>query len=118
MAWSVLVNSEESHGEHVAEATDESFDTVFGLTELARMVLNDDFGDFESLHSGESRNHSVQFTEKSDVLGDFTAVAFETAVVVVKVNSAEVAEHPVEDTAWQNFVPRVVRTSFHPLTRS
>ena len=113
VAWSVLVNSEETHGEHVAEATDESFDAVFGLTEFARVVLNDDFGDFESLHSGESRNHSVQFTEESDVLGDFPAVAFETAVVVVKVNAAEVAEHAVEDAAWQNFVPWVV-TNFFP----
>ena len=55
----------------------------------------------------------MQFTEESDVLGDFPAVAFETAVVVVKVNAAEVAEHAVEDAAWQNFVPRVV-TNFFP----
>ena len=112
MRWAFAINAKETHRQHVAEATDETLDTVLGYAELPCMMLDDNFSDFESLHSCKRWNHAVKLAKEADGFCDFATVTLETAIVIVKLHFTEVAQHPIEHTAGQHLVPRIVSNGF------
>ena len=55
----------------------------------------------------------MKLAKELDFLGDLSSVALETTVVVVKFYSTEMAQHAIENSARQDFVPWIM-TNFFP----
>ncbi len=53
----------------------------------------------------------MQFAVQFYLVKNLASVSFETTVVIVQLDPGRSANKPVEDTAWQDLVPRVMSLS-------
>lgn len=91
---------EEAHGRHVHEPDDHTTPAVLTHPVLTSVVLNGDLGGLETLKGSEGGNHAVHVAIHRERFYNGFAVGLESAVVIVKGDSDDAAEHRIEDAAW------------------
>lgn len=110
--WSLSEAGEELDRQQVEEASQESLDSVLGVPELSRAMVDGNFGDLESTGVSENRDEAMHLSVESDFLSHFPSEHFDSAVVVMQVKPGQLADHPVEDFTWIHLVPGVEASLF------
>ena len=109
---------EKSDRQQVEKPLEEPREAILGNAVPPAAVPNVDFRDPKAASVSQDRDKPVQLAIDADLPQDLFPVNLEPAIMIVQATATHSADHPVEEAAGVNFVPRIMADFFHPLTTS
>src|SRR5208337_987794 len=98
---------QEPYRQEIEEALEEPRHVILRGPMPPESMVHLDLGDTKSAGMSQHRHEPVQLAVDLHLANDLAAVQLETATVVMKMTAAQHADHPVENPAGINLVPRI-----------